>query len=103
MNRLEAEFRVLQALASETCDPALREKITRDLADYSWNTPEHAILFCELADGLRNDLHNRERHLLATLTRAGFPESDISDLFLPVSVGRSEIQEILRELVNPGG
>ena len=76
----------------------MRESARTLLAGYSWRDPVHQAIF-EIILSLPADAHQVIRDLLpAWLTRRGFPDFAIDDLFTAHRLSKAEAQRLIEFL-----
>ena len=95
---LDAERRVLQVLCQGTPQGPLRDLARTSLRAYRWRDPVHQAIF-EIFLSLPADATAALPDLLpARLTRRGFPDFSIEDLFQPHGVSRAEAERLIELL-----
>lgn len=88
------------ARSRETRKPlseALRDAMS-DLADYSWRSTEHAVVFKAIAKLQRTGDANVAEQLPAQATRMGFPDVEWNLYLNPSNAPHVEIMQLVRAL-----
>lgn len=97
-SRLDAERRVLQVLCQGTPQGPVVDQARASLGGYRWSDPVHQVIF-EIVLGLPPDATQAIRDLLpARLTRRGFPDFAIDDLFRPHGLTKAEAVRLIEFL-----
>jgi hypothetical protein len=86
----------LQAISSATPEGKVRETARRILAGYCWREPFHQVMFEALMS--TEDSRVIRELLPARLTRKGFPDFDIDDLFEPSGLSPEQIQQLFERI-----
>jgi hypothetical protein len=95
-----AERLLLAALAQGTREGSFRELARSKLAGYHWREPVHEVIFrCLLSLPTENPAVVREQ-LPALLTRRGFPDVELADLFSPLDLPREVFERVVEELTS---
>ena len=98
-DQLDAERRVLQVLCQGTQQGSLLELARTSLRAYRWRDPVHQAIF-EIVLSLPADATAQAlRDLLpARLTRRGFPDFAIDDVFQPHGLSKPEAERLIESL-----
>ena len=95
---LKDERRVLQALCQATPQGSVRATARDILRTYRWREPLHHVIF-EVVLSIPTEVPEVIRaQLPARLTRRGFPDVDIEDLFKPHGLSKEEAERLIRQL-----
>jgi hypothetical protein len=96
----EKERRVLRALCQGTLEGSVRASARALLAGYQWREPLHQVIF-EAVLSIPGDSPELIRsELPGRMTRHGFPDFDLDDLFHPQDLSKDEVEGLMRELVS---
>jgi hypothetical protein len=96
------EQQILRALCQGTPEGSVREAAREGLADYHWIEPTHQAIFNALMRlGSDNPEFIRE-HLPVQLTRMGFPDFDLEELFRALPLARNEVEDLIHRLAATG-
>jgi hypothetical protein len=77
---------------------AVRNDLLFSLQDYEWRDPEHGLLLEAVAELSRCSSDELQRALPAHLTRAGFPDTDVSPFFAPLEWSGDSLLSLASEL-----
>ena len=89
---------MLRALCQGTPQGSVRETAKDILRTYRWREPLHHVIF-EVILGIPTEVPEAIRtQLPARLTRRGFPDVDIEDLFEPHGLSKEEAEHLIRQL-----
>ncbi|HLW79919.1 MAG TPA: hypothetical protein VKU44_10015, partial [Terriglobia bacterium] len=92
---MEIERRLLQVLCQGTPPGSVRAAARASLRDYRWCDPVHQVIF-EIILSLPVDSAELTRNQLpARLTRRGFPDVEIDDLFRPHGLSELEAEGLI--------
>jgi hypothetical protein len=94
----DVERGILRVLCSRSATRRTREWLARELAGYSWQVPDHRVVYEALRRIRSRDPHACRDQLPAQATRMGFPDVDWAIYFDPVDTPGREIRELLRVL-----
>jgi hypothetical protein len=98
----EIERRVLGALCVGPLSPDDRSEALRSLANYSWILPDHRVIYEALRRSrLRIPAVLRE-HVVAEITRLGFPDIEVEPFFAPCTLTKGEIVGLADALLAAG-
>ena len=98
-DRRGGERLVLSALCQGTPQGPVRESARGILAHYRWREPLHQLVYQVLLAMPFDSPELARRQLPARLTRAGFPDVEVDDLFRPQSLSKTAAEELMRHLV----
>jgi replicative DNA helicase len=90
MSGIDEDRRILRALC-QTEDAGERRRACEILENRRWTEPEHRIIFEACARLTRFGAGISAAALAVQLTRAGFPEVDLDDLFEPLPQAAAEL------------
>jgi len=97
-DRLKDERRVLRTLCQGTPQGSVRASARDLLRTYRWREPLHHVIF-EVILSIPTEVPEVIRtQLPARLTRRGFPDVDIEDLFKPHGLSKEEAERLVRRL-----
>jgi len=97
-DRLKDERRVLQALCQGTPQGSVRATARDILRTYRWREPLHHVIF-EVILSIPTEVPEAIRtQLPARLTRRGFPDVEIEDLFKLHGLSKEEAEHLIRQL-----
>ena len=89
---------MLQALCQGTPQGSVRATARDMLRTYRWREPLHHVIF-EVVLSIPTEAPEVIRDQLpARLTRRGFPDVDIEDLFKPHGLSKEEAEHLIRQL-----
>jgi hypothetical protein len=100
-DRRERERLVLSALCQGTPQGQVRESARGILAHYRWREPLHQVVYQVLLAMPFDSPELARQQLPARLTRVGFPDVDVEDLFHPHSLSQAAAEELMHNLVAP--
>ncbi len=93
---IEAEFRILRALCQEPSGSSLAASAKSILTNYHWREPIHEEIFRAIMNlPASSPVALRER-IPALLTRRGFPDFDLGNLFKPSASTTEEVVELMK-------
>lgn len=95
---LDTERHVLQTLCQGTAQGSVKDIGRAILHDYRWRDPVHHAIFGILIAIPTADPEVLRNQLPVRLTRKGFPDFDIEDLFEPHSLSKEEAERLMRQL-----
>jgi hypothetical protein len=98
----EVEHLLLGALCAGPLSPEDRSDILRSLADYNWIHPDHRVIY----EALRRSHHRGSpalrEHIVAEITRLGFPDIELEPFFNPCTLTKAEIVGLANALLAAG-
>jgi len=95
---LKDERRVLRTLCQGTPRGSVRATARDLLRTYRWREPLHHVIF-EVILSIPTEVPEVIRtQLPARLTRRGFPDVEIEDLFKPHGLSKEEAEHLIRRL-----
>jgi hypothetical protein len=98
-NRIvKLERAILRLLCQSTGSDRIQRGDIRPLANYTWNDPEHRIVFEALGKVRANDARELREQLPAAATRLGFPDVDWPNYFSPPEIPETDLGDLLRQL-----
>jgi hypothetical protein len=96
------EQRVLRALCQGTPDGSVRETSRMVLRGYRWRELMHQVIFDVVLSIPSDTPEVIQSQLPARLTRRGFPDVDIDDLFKPHGMSKKHAEELMQFLHDSG-
>jgi len=102
-DRRKCERLVLSALSQGTPQGPVKESSRAILADYCWREPLHEIVFQVLLAMPFDSPELARRQLPARLTRSGFPDVEVDDLFRPHFLSQAAAEELMHDLAKAEG
>ncbi|HMD98361.1 MAG TPA: hypothetical protein VKM93_13650 [Terriglobia bacterium] len=97
-DRRQRERLVLSALCQGTPQGPVKESARGILAHYRWREPLHQIVYHVLLAMPFDSPELARQQLPARLTRAGFPDVEVDDLFRPHSLSQAAAEELMHDL-----
>jgi hypothetical protein len=99
---LDLERQILSVLCSVALDSLetdnLRDCVVSKLEGYTWQTPDHRVVFEAFVRNLNRNPGDLRGILRAEATRMGFPDIDWETFFKAEVMSSREIDKILRAL-----
>jgi len=95
---LETERHLLRALCQGTFEGSVRASARALLAGYPWREPLHQVVFDAVLSIPSDSPELIQSELPARLTRRGFPDFNLDDLFRPQDLSKDEVEGLMREL-----
>ncbi len=92
---VEAERQVLRALCERPLD---RRAGLSALRSYRWREPLHRLIFDFLINLRSADPELIREQLPAYLTRRGFPDFHLAAFFQPLSLTKTDVDQLIRRL-----
>jgi hypothetical protein len=96
--RIDAEWKLLAALCHSTLTADERATILRRLKDHVFAEPDHEVVYRALAATPEADTSDALQRLTQAVTRMGFPDLDLSELFRKYSPVPNELALLLARL-----
>lgn len=96
-----AENLILRALAQEEPNGSLRAMAKVRLAAYRWQDTIHEEVYRALLASPVRDPDSLRSLLAVRLTRRGFPDFDLEDLFQPLGISKEQATILLDSLAKP--
>lgn len=97
---VETERRVLRALCQGTFEGSVRASARSLLVGYPWREPLHQVIFDAVLSIPSGSPELIQSELPACLTRRGFPDFSLDDLFHPQDLSKDEIEGLMRQLAS---
>ncbi|HKS97630.1 MAG TPA: hypothetical protein VJV74_16055 [Terriglobia bacterium] len=94
----EKEGRVLRALCQGTFEGSVRASARSLLAGYPWREPLHQVIFEAILAIPSDTPEVIQNELPARLTRRGFPDFQLNDIFASQNLSKDEVEGLMREL-----
>ena len=101
-NTEEVERLLLGALCACPLSPEDRSEILRNLAEYSWVHPDHRVIYEALRRSRQRESPALREHIVAEITRLGFPDIDVEPFFNPCTLTKAEIVGLANALLTAG-
>jgi hypothetical protein len=98
----EIERRLLRALCMAPLSLDDRHEALRSLAHYDWILPDHRVIYEALRRSRQRNSAALREHIVAEITRLGFPDIDLEPFFNPCSLTKTEIVELANLLPAAG-
>src|ERR1700758_480104 len=98
----EVERLVLAALCTGPLSLDDRSEALRSLANYNWILPDHRVIYEALRRSRQRNSPALREHIVAEITRLGFPDIDVEPFFNPCSLTQAEIVELANLLPAAG-
>jgi hypothetical protein len=98
----EVERLVLGALCTAPLSLDDRSEALRSLANYDWILPDHRVIYEALRRYRQRNSPALREHIVAEITRLGFPDIDVEPFFNPCSLTQAEIVELANALLAAG-
>jgi hypothetical protein len=95
----DLERRTLRALCGREIAAQAWDQLTGALAEYSWQEPDHRVVYDALRGIRSRDAKARRDQLPAQATRMGFPDVDWSLYFAHEEIPEQEIRRLIRRLI----
>ena len=95
----EIERRMLGALCMGPLSLDDRSEALRSLAHYDWILPDHRVIYEALRRSRQPNSAALREHIVAEITRLGFPDIDVEPFFNACSLTRAEIVELANALL----
>ena len=101
---LEVERSFLRALCVAPLSHRERDAILRSLAKYNWGSPDHRVIYEALRRSRQPSSDALREHIIAEVTRLGFPDIDIAPYFAPAELSKTDVEELTNVLLaaDPG-
>ena len=95
----EVERLALAALCTGPLSLDDRSEALRSLANYNWILPDHRVIYAALQRSRQRNSRALREHIVAEITRLGFPDIDVEPFFNPCSLTKAEIVELANALL----
>ena len=96
---LQVERTLLCALCSRPLSQQERAALLRRLAEYNWRSPDHRVIYEALRRGRQIHSGGLRHHVIAEITRLGFPDIDLAPYFAPSTLSYAEIERLAEALL----
>jgi len=96
---IEMERQILSALCRAEHGEPLRRLARESLRFYRWREPAHEAIFEVLMALPATSPENIREQLPTRITRRGFPDIPWEQLFLYPAISKSEVEELVRQLL----
>jgi hypothetical protein len=101
-NTEQLERVLLGALCTAPLTPEDRSDTLRSLADYNWVHPDHRVIYEALRRSRQRRSATLREHIVAEITRLGFPDIEIEPFFNPCTLTKAEIVRLANALLAAG-
>jgi hypothetical protein len=101
-NTEEIERLLLGAVCMGPLTPQDRSDTLRNLADYNWVHPDHRVIYEALRRSRQRESAALREHIVAEITRLGFPDMDVEPFFTPCTLTKSEVVRLADALLAAG-
>jgi len=95
----QVERTLLGALCTRPLSQQERDTLLRRLAEYNWRSPDHRVIYEALRRGRQSDSGGLRHHVIAEVTRLGFPDIDLAPYFVPSTLSDAEIEKLAEALL----
>jgi hypothetical protein len=95
----ESERLLLAALCANLLPLDERNEILRVLANYDWVGQDHHAIYEALRRSRPRHSAALREHIIAEVTRLGFPDIDVAPFFAPPALSKSEIEKLAGALL----
>src|ERR1039458_2790813 len=95
---LHLERRILRALCGSANTPAAWDGLTSQLADHTWQEPEHRVVYEALRQIRSRDPKTRREQLPAQATRMGFPDVEWTAYLSPEGGEKTDAKQLIARL-----
>jgi hypothetical protein len=102
LNSEEVERLLLGALCTGSLSPEDRSETLRGLADYNWIHPDHRVIYEALRRSRQRHSAALREHIVAEITRLGFPDIEVEPFFNPCTLTKAEIVRLANALLAAG-
>jgi hypothetical protein len=101
---LEVERSLLRALCAAPLSPQERDTLLPRLAKYDWHSPDHCVIYEALRRSRQPSSDALREHIVAEITRLGFPDIDIAPYFVPSALSKTDVEKLISALLaaDPG-
>jgi hypothetical protein len=97
---IDLESRILRRLCTGFDSTELRERVTRDLAGYTWRVPEHGVVYEAAARIRERDPASLREQLPPQATRMGFPDVDWAHYLDGPERSERSLEDMVRDLIS---
>jgi hypothetical protein len=101
-NTKEVERLVLAALCTGPLSLDDRSEALRSLANYNWILPDHRVIYAALRRSRQRNSRALREHIVAEITRLGFPDIDVEPFFNTCNLTKAEIVKLANALLAAG-
>jgi hypothetical protein len=98
----EIERLMLGALCTGPLSLDDRSEALRSLAHYNWILPDHRVIYAALRRSRQRNSPALREHIVAEITRLGFPDIDVEPFFDTCTLTKAEIVELANALLAAG-
>ncbi len=98
----EIERLLLGALCAGRLSLEDRRDTLRSLADYNWIHPDHRVIYEALRRSRQRESAALREHIVAEITRLGFPDIEVEPFFNPCTLTKAEIVGLANALLTAG-
>ncbi len=98
----EIERLVLGALCTGPLSLDARSEVLRGLANYNWILPDHRVIYEALRRSRQRNPAALREHIVAEITRLGFPDIDVEPFLNPCNLNKAEVAGLASGLMAAG-
>ena len=98
-NTEEVERLLLGALCAGPLTPQDRSDTLLSLAGYNWIGPDHRVIYEALRRSRQPESAALREHIVAEITRLGFPDIDVESFFNPCTLTKAEVVKLANYLL----
>jgi hypothetical protein len=98
----EIERRMLGALCMGPLSLDDRSEALRSLANYDWILPDHRVIYEVLRRSRQRNSAALREHIVAEITRLGFPDIEVEPFFAACALTTDEIGGLANALLAAG-
>ncbi|MFY9730752.1 MAG: hypothetical protein WB723_06555 [Candidatus Acidiferrales bacterium] len=102
LNTEEVERLLLGALCTGPLTLENRTDTLRRLADHNWIHPDHRVIYEALRRSRQRHSAALREHIVAEITRLGFPDIEVEPFFNPCTLTKAEIAGLANTLLSAG-
>jgi hypothetical protein len=101
---LEVERTLLRALCAPPLSYHQRDAILCKIAGYNWRSPDHRVIYEALRRSRQSKSDALREHIVAEITRLGFPDIDIAPYFVQSALSKTDVEKLISALLaaDPG-
>lgn len=98
----QLERALLSALCSANLSTSERSTILLRLAGHTWRDADHQVIYTVLRSAPKLERAALRTHLVAEVTRLGFPDIDFTDYFVPSALSNTDVAKLAGSLLGAG-
>jgi len=96
----EIERKMLAALCSGSLTLTERQSFLRRLGRYDWHSPDHRVIYTALRRSRQLNRAELRQDVIAEVTRLGFPDVDITQIFVPCGLLKNDLVALVDILLS---